>query len=102
MGINAMVNFTVTDEDIEGMVRRDLWEVTKRDGLRPAGAFAAGALLVWLYPLVGAVAFGMGLAWLYSLVQALRGVRPYYKSKHGSEAGPVTVELRDDGIHTEM
>ena len=59
-------------------------------------------MLQWIHPLGAAIALGMGLAWTYSLFEVVRRVRPWYASHHGSQAGPLTVEFREEGLHTVM
>jgi hypothetical protein len=97
-----MATLTVDDSDIEGLVRSSMVKVLRDEGKLPTVALCTAAVLLWLNPIAGAVAFGMGVAWGHSLVKSLRSVRPWYRSHHGSLAGPITVELTEDGVRTVM
>jgi hypothetical protein len=97
-----MTTFTIEDSDLEQLVRRDLWNELRQQGPFPLGALVAAAVLVWIHPLLGAVALGMGIAWGYSLVAHLRAVRPWYRLRQGSLAGPLTVKFVEDGVWTDM
>jgi hypothetical protein len=97
-----VTSFTVEDRDLEELIRRDLWNELRQQGLFPLGALLAAAVLAWFHLLLGAVALGMGLAWGYSVVAHLRAIRPGYQRRQGSLAGPLTIEFVEDGVWTEM
>ena len=97
-----MTTFTIDDHDLEALVRRDLWSGLRHQGPFPLGALAAATVFVWIHPILGALALGMGLAWGYSLVAHLRAIRPHYKLRQGSLAGPLTIEFVEDGVWTDM
>jgi len=78
-----MTTFTVDDRDLDDLVRRDVWQSLRYQGIWPVCAFAAAFALSWVHSLLAATALGMGLAWTYSLIQVLRGIRPWYSSHHG-------------------
>jgi hypothetical protein len=100
--LRHVTTFTIDDNDLEDLVRRDLGSELRHQGPFPLGALAAAAVLVWIHPLLGAVALGMAIAWGYSLVAHLRAIRPHYKLRQGSLAGPLTIEFVEDGVWTDM
>ena len=67
-----MPTFTIADEDLEDLIRRDIWQALRRDGTRPAGAVAVGVVLVPLSLIAAAAAFGMALAWGITLFEIVR------------------------------
>jgi hypothetical protein len=97
-----VTTFTFEDKDLEELIRRDLWNEVRQQGLFPLAALVAAAVLVWVHSLLGAIALGMGIAWGYSLVVHLRAIRPWYRLRQGSFAGPLTVSFQEDGVRTEM
>jgi len=97
-----MPTFTIADEDLEDLVRRDTWQTIRREGTRPGAALAIAVVLAPLLPLAAAAAFGMALAWGISLLEIVRRIRPWYASHHGSNAGPLTVDFREDGVYSTM
>ena len=97
-----MPTFTIADKDLEDLIRRDTRQAIRRDGTRPAIALVVAVVLATLSPIAAAVAFGMALAWGISLFEVVRRVRPYYASHHGSKAGPLTVEFREEGVYATM
>jgi YcxB-like protein len=97
-----LATFTIDDRDLEDLIRRDIWHSVRQQGPRPAAALGAALVLLWFQPFLAAIAFGMGLAWTYSLFEVVRQVRPWYASHHGSRAGPLTIEFRDEGLFAVM
>jgi hypothetical protein len=97
-----MTTFTIDDRDLSDLIRRDVWHSIRQQGPRPAIALGAAFILLLFQPLAAAVAFGMALAWAFSLFEVVRRVRPWYASHHGSRAGPLTVEFRDEGLYSRM
>lgn len=97
-----MATFTIEDEDLEALIRRDMRNEVRQQGPFPLGALVAACALVWVHPLLGAVAAGMAAAWGYSLAVHVRAIRPYYRLRQGFRAGPLTVRFLDEGVWTEM
>lgn len=97
-----MATFTIDDRDLDDLIRRDIWQVVREQGPRPAATLSVALVLQWVHSLAAAIALGMALAWAYSLFEEIRRVRPWYASHHGSRAGPLTVEFREEGLYTIM
>lgn len=97
-----MPTFTIADEDLEDLIRRDTWQTIRQMGTRPGAALAIALVLAPLWRLAAAAALGMTLAWGVSLLEVVRRIRPWYASHHGSNSGPLTVEFREDGVYSTM
>jgi hypothetical protein len=89
---------SISDEDLEPVIRAQRHGVLGSQWYWPAGAFLASIALYPLNSHLAAVAAGAALAWSWGLALQLRQVRPRCLAYYAPLRDPFEVDVLDTGI----